>query len=332
MSEAPRPGFHGPGRRSVSLSSLRIDYDPSEHPVKQPASSPDQALEIDTFGLTDTGKKRPRNEDQFLVASLQRSMAVSQTSLPTPQDRITVLGTPDATLLVVADGMGGTEAGDVASTIAVHTIARYLCNVTPFKRRRPQGTMTGLSDGLREALAEGEASILDEASAHEMSMGTTMTIAYVLWPRMYVAHVGDSRCYLCRSGSLEQVTTDHTVAQRLAEQGVEVGDASEMHHVLWNALGGSNKHESDVCRIDLVGGDRVMLCTDGLTKHVPNAAIAKVLSEGGSAEQCCRVLVELALQGGGSDNVTVVVARVPGQAPKGAAGRPSKDGVFRRKA
>ncbi len=294
-------------------------------------SKPDQALELDTFGLTDVGKKRPRNEDQFLVATLQRAMAVSQTSLPTPQDRITVLGQADATLLMVADGMGGTQGGDVASTIAVQTIAGYMCNVTPFKRRRPQGTMTGLSDGLREALAEGEASIQDEASVQALSMGTTMTIAYVLWPRMYVAHVGDSRCYLLRSDSLEQVTTDHTVAQRLAEQGVEVGDASEMHHVLWNALGGEKKHESEVCRIDLVGGDRVMLCTDGLTKHVPNAQIAKVLREGSTAEQCCRVLVDLALRGGGSDNVTVVVARVPGQAPDRSPQSVPRDGLFRKK-
>jgi len=294
--------------------------------IEVPAESP----EVDAFGLTDRGKRRQRNEDQFLVATLQRSLAVNQTSLPTPKERITVLGKPDATLLVVADGMGGSQAGDVASTIAVHTIASYLCNVTPFKRRRPQGTMTGLSDGLREALAHGEASIQDEASVQELRMGTTMTIAYILWPRMYVAHVGDSRCYLLRGGSLEQVTTDHTVAQRLAEQGVEVGDASEMHHVLWNALGGEKKHEAEVCRIDLISGDRVLLCTDGLTKHVANENIAVVLKEGNTAEQCCRVLVDLAIRGGGSDNVTAVVARVPGKPPSEGETTPRPGGgLFR---
>ncbi|MBW2454670.1 MAG: serine/threonine-protein phosphatase [Deltaproteobacteria bacterium] len=293
------------------------------------AASPDDAQELDSFGLTDQGKRRQRNEDQFLVATLQRSLAVNQTSLPTPKERITVLGKPDATLLMVADGMGGTEAGDVASTIAVHSIASYLCNVTPFKRRRPQGTMTGLSDGLREALAMGEANIQDEASAQELRMGTTMTIVYVLWPRMYVAHVGDSRCYLLRGDSLEQVTTDHTVAQRLADQGVEVGDASEMHHVLWNALGGEKKHEAEVCRIDLVRGDRVLLCTDGLTKHVSNDHITTILRDGKTAEQCCRVLVDLANKGGGSDNITAVVARVPGQSPDGDPTPTPRGGLFR---
>ena len=198
----------------------------------------DKRLTFDSFGLTHTGKKRPHNEDQFLVAAMQRSMVVSRTSLPHDDERMVFLGIPQAHILVVADGMGGKAHGEVASSIAVDSIARYLCNITPFvERDLHRDTVRGLREGLISAFEATDSSVRDAARERSESMGTTLTLAYLLWPRLYVAHAGDSRCYLRRKARgheplFEQLTTDHTVAQNLAAKGIEIDEASEMHHVL----------------------------------------------------------------------------------------------------
>jgi protein phosphatase len=226
------------------------------------------------------------------------------------------LGVPDAHILLVADGMGGKESGQVASTIAVQSIARYLCNITPFvESSLHRDTVKGLREGLLSAFEATDSNVRDAAQGPSKGMGTTLTLGYLLWPRLYIAHAGDSRCYLRRKNrgqepSFEQLTVDHTVAQRLADKGIEVDEASEMHHVLVKALGGtSEKGEADVYRVDLRYGDVLLLCSDGLTKHVPPADIASVLDDNESAEACCRELVDRANAGGGTDNITVVVAR-----------------------
>lgn len=275
----------------------------------------DDPIKLDTCGATDRGRKRPRNEDQFLIATMKRAMVVEYGSLPTPDERV-FFGKPDATLIVVADGMGGTAAGEVASSIAVETIAKRLCEFTPFvvkRRRSAYSTVQDLRDDLKKALEEGESNIWEAAAESEgqRGMGTTLTLVYLLWPRLYVAHVGDSRCYLYRSSEVSQLTEDHTIAQQLAGRGLEVDDASHLHHVLWNALGGRGvKHSTpDILRADLEPGDAVLLCSDGLTKHVSNAEIASVLDHGSTAEACCRELIDLANAAGGTDNITVAVAR-----------------------
>jgi PPM family protein phosphatase len=275
----------------------------------------DSRLTLDSFGLTDPGRRRARNEDQFLVATMQRSMLVDHTSLPQKDDELVFLGNPDAHIFVVADGMGGKDAGEVASSIAVTSIAQYVCNIAPFIERRLQrDTVRGLREGLVSAFEASDSSVRDAAAERKQSMGTTLTLAYLMWPRLYVAHAGDSRCYLRRVNRkervFEQLTTDHTVAQRLADKGIDVDEASEMHHVLVNALGGSSaKDDPDVYRVDLRFGDTVLLCTDGLTKHVDAETIAEVLDSHDGAEAACRKLVDLANQGGGSDNITAVVVR-----------------------
>ena len=274
----------------------------------------EQPITLDTFGATDVGKKRPQNEDQFLIATMTRAMVVERGSLPTPEGQ-TYLGKPDGTLLVVADGMGGAAAGEVASSIAVATIAERLCNFSPFvvkKRKTEYATVRNLRHDLAAAIAAGETNIREAAgTGKRRGMGTTLTVAYLLWPRLYVAHVGDSRCYLHRAGKLEQLTQDHTIAQQLADRGMEVDDASRLHNVLWNALGGRSgrQGEPDVVRADLTPGDTVLLCSDGLTKHVSNADIADVLDHHSSAQRCCTELIAMANRAGGTDNITVVISR-----------------------
>jgi protein phosphatase len=144
-------------------------------------------------------------------------------------------------------------------------------------------------------------------------MGTTLTMAYVVWPRLFIVHVGDSRCYLLRRSELKQLTEDHTVAQQYVESGVLAADEAETSrwsNVLWNVVGGaSDELAPQVYKSELQLGDTLLLCTDGLNKHVSDDRIAQVLAEDADAEKVCRCLVAAANDAGGSDNVTIVVAR-----------------------
>ena len=144
-------------------------------------------------------------------------------------------------------------------------------------------------------------------------MGTTLTMAYVVWPRLYVVHAGDSRCYLFRGGRLEQITTDHTMAQQLVERGVltpEEAQESRLSHVLWNCLGG-NSHElqPEVHKAGLTLGDTLLLCTDGLTGPLRDQDLIETLQHDLPAQETCQRLVSAANSAGGPDNITVVVAR-----------------------
>ena len=141
-------------------------------------------------------------------------------------------------------------------------------------------------------------------------MGTTLTMALVLWPTLYVAHVGDSRCYLLRSGTLTRLTTDHTLAQQIADQGIApLGPDSGLHHLLWNSLGGSETAKPQTTKLRLEPSDVVLLCSDGLTLHLSEDEIARTVATSERAAALCSKLVERAKAAGGLDNVTVVIAR-----------------------
>lgn len=277
---------------------------------------------LDAAGFTDIGREREKNEDQFLVATVQRSLAIRNTSL-SHEALAWLPGSAKGTILVVADGMGGAGGGDIASAVAVRAIANYLTNVLPLadaaarsSRRRAlrDQTLPGVRQGLEAAIARGDSEVRRAARAPGAAsqMGTTLTMAYILWPHLYVAHVGDSRCYLLRNRELQRLTTDHTLAEKLRERTeVVIDDSSPWHHVLWNALGGdkNTEVEPEVHRVVLETDDVVMLCSDGLTKHVMDQEIAPVLERAGTAIEACKRLVALANDDGGTDNVTVVVAR-----------------------
>ena len=157
-----------------------------------------------------------------------------------------------------------------------------------------------------------------EAAAHGdgSKMATTLTLAIVTWPWVYVVQVGDSRCYRYLSGEIAQVTKDQTMAQALVDQGVlsrEKVTRSPLNNVLVSAIGG-DQAEPDVSRFDI--RDRrsvILLCSDGLTKHVTDAELAEHLDRMTSSEQLCRELLELALSRGGSDNITILAGRAPAQ-------------------
>jgi protein phosphatase len=269
---------------------------------------------MDAFGLTDVGKVRPTNEDQFLIASLSKSLLVHQTSL-SQDDHTRVFGGSEGMLLLVADGMGGHAGGKQASTIAVQAMQHHVLNAMPWFFRLQDCRESDFIDELKASLESCQQSIerAAEANPARRGMGTTLTMAYVLWPRLYVVHAGDSRCYLFRSGRLERITTDHTVAQQLVERGAmpaEEARKSRWSHMLWNCLGGgSHELAPEVYKATLEVGDTLLFCTDGLTTCVREESIAGLLQENLGAEQSCRRLIDAARQAGAPDNVTVVVAR-----------------------
>ncbi|MDX2052699.1 MAG: protein phosphatase 2C domain-containing protein [Polyangiaceae bacterium] len=273
-------------------------------------------------GCSDVGRVREHNEDAYLIATLQRSMAVHDSSLSDAANRWFASNSL-GTLLVVADGMGGHDKGDVASQMAVRTIADYALNVMPWVTqqvstepsfRNAHETLTGIRAQLSNAVLTGDANIRQASAGTKSSlkMGTTLTLAYAIWPRLYVVHVGDSRCYLYRGGKLSRLTKDHTLAQQIIDQGYPGLDASShLHDMLWNSLGGSEDLPSpQAARYDLLPGDTLLLCSDGLSKHVNEAQIAAALATAQAPDELCRGLVAQTNAAGGSDNVTVVIARV----------------------
>ena len=269
---------------------------------------------IDIFGMTNQGRVRQRNEDQFLIADLTKSLRLHQSSLSI-DDHESLFGSSHGQLLMVADGLGGHASGDRASQIAVHSMTTFMLNTMPwFFRLDPSGD-DDLRDELVTALKQCETELAIETTAHpeDVGMGTTLTMGYVIWPRMYVLHVGDSRCYLCRDGRLEQVTKDHTVKQSLLDAGLNEemneGAVEVWANTLWNSVGAGAAAKPDVVRLDLRVGDSLLFCTDGLTKHVSDHVIEETLQSVLDSEHQCRLLVHGAINEGGSDNVTVVVAR-----------------------
>jgi protein phosphatase len=283
-------------------------------PSAQRAARP---VRIDAAGLTDVGRVRAKNEDAFLIATLQRSMIVHDASPDAA--RGWVPGETAGTLLVVADGMGGQGSGDVASQVAVNTIVGYLLNVMPWATLRTSQvvgrdsapSIIGVRDELSAALVTGDSTV-KAVGAQQGSprMGTTLTMALVQWPILYVAHVGDSRGYLARAGKLRRLTTDHTMAQQIAERDPTlIEEGSSLHHMLWNCLGGSeDTARPQLTKATLELGDVLLVCSDGLTKYVSEAEISEVLTSREPLASRCAALVARANAAGGADNVTVVLA------------------------
>ncbi len=265
---------------------------------------------IETHGRSDPGRVRENNEDSFIFANLHRTMEVEGTSLPmeTPG---TLQGQLQSTLLLVADGMGGEEAGDRASRMAVETYVDYILNLMPWFYRLDELHGGDLANVLRAGVARCEATIQEyqQAVPGRGRMGTTLTMAWVLWPNLYIVHAGDSRCYLLREGKLQQITKDHTVAQLMADQGKT--DAQQYGHVLWNAVGAdaNTPVKPEVTKHELQFGDYLMLCSDGLYDMVDDAKILQLMLAPSSAREATKQLINAALEGGGEDNVTTVVAR-----------------------
>jgi protein phosphatase len=270
--------------------------------------------ELDLFGLTHPGKVRKENQDHFLLCTVHPQLVIHGTSLPNTSE-LPLRGQRLATMILVADGVGGGAAGGEASRLAVETIMRYA--TSSLRSYHASGTHDeAFLDALRAAAREAHEAVLADAVGRNESQprATTLTLGIAVWPWLYVVQVGDSRCYYFYDGALRQVTRDQTLAQDLIDQGVlprERARASPFNNVLSSAIGGAEARP-DVTRVNISQrGCVVLVCSDGLTKHVTDAEIARHLAEMRSAHQVCNALLDLALDRGGTDNITIVVGRAP---------------------
>ncbi len=276
--------------------------------------------ELDLFGLTHRGKVRKDNQDHFLLATVHHQIAIHGTSLPEP-DRLPLRGERLATIMLVADGVGGSAAGGDASQLAAETVTRYVSSTMRCYHTAGSAEEQEFFSALRAAALEAHAAVCGEAEARAAAnaahtMATTLTLGIVVWPWAYVVQVGDSRCYYYWDRELRQVTKDQTVAQGLVDSGVlkpERVAASPFNRVLASAIGG-DAASPVVTRLDIrQRGCVLLLCSDGLTTHLSAADIAGRLRTMESSEQLCRSLLDLALERGGTDNITVVAGRARGE-------------------
>ena len=268
---------------------------------------------VDVFGLTHRGRVRSENQDQFLIASLHKLLRVHQSSLP-PEDITTLISESRGYILLVADGVAGRPAGQLASGTVVKTIAHHVTHVMDLYRRLDSNNEATFVAELEKSVLKSHDALVEEGKKEYAGFGgaTTLTMVAALWPHAYVIQVGDSRCYRLRDGRLERMTNDQTLAQALLDQGaltVTEAHRSPLSGVLASALGGRDLtpaiHATD-CRWN----DVVLLCTDGLTRHVQDHEIEAELKAKQTAQATCQRLVQLALDRGGEDNVTVVVGRL----------------------
>lgn len=265
---------------------------------------------IDVFGLTHPGRVRPDNQDQFLIASLHKVMKVHHSSLP-PEHLGQLTSDSRGFVFLVADGVGGGPGGRLASGTAMQAIVDYVIHAMDLNVRLDPKTEAMFLDQLRVSVERGHEKIRASGEEGRRGMATTLTMVAVRWPRAYLVHVGDSRCYRLRKHRLDRMTRDQTMAQVLMDAGAltpNTAERSDLKHILWSALGGREARPELVTE-DVEVGDVMLLCSDGLTKHVSDTEIRDALDRAVDAETMCTDLVSLALERGGTDNVTVVIGR-----------------------
>lgn len=272
------------------------------------------AAAIECSGITHIGRVRERNEDHFLIARLAKTLSVVDSSVAFSES-----GRFDdsvgGTLCVVADGMGGRAAGECASRLAVHAVADHVLNLLPWFYGLHEEADRGWNEELKTILSRVQDRLFEHTESHprDAGMGTTLTIAYVVGAHAYVVHAGDSRCYLLRGNKLVQITQDQTVAQAYVDRGIiseEEAAESPFRHVLWNVVAGdSSKLFPSAYHVPLRAHDTLLLCTDGLTRHVSDDEILEAMERPLDSRGVCQSLIEAAIAGGGHDNITVVVAR-----------------------
>lgn len=274
--------------------------------------TPSRPLTVTAFGVTDKGKVRPINEDQFLIAELTKAMRVRQTSLREPKLQV---GEERAHLFLVADGMGGHRAGERASALAVAAIEQFTLNSFRWFFGSDSADAERVLVQFQAAIRHADARILEEAAEHPelRGMGTTVTMAFHLGAQLCVVHVGDSRAYLYRDHELYQLTEDHTVVADMVRSGALRPDQVAEHrlrHSITNVVGGPELGVRVEARaLEVQDGDRLLLCTDGLTEMVTNEAIAATLDAEPSPEGAAKQLLARADDGDASDNITLIVMR-----------------------
>jgi serine/threonine protein phosphatase PrpC len=273
---------------------------------------------IASSGVTNVGRVRANNEDCFRVVEALN-------------------------LFVLSDGMGGEAHGEIASALAVETVVKHCLETENDPAMTVFGDMpAGWSEKtkrLSSAVHLANKSIYDSAQQHseQHGMGATLTAAWIDGAKLSIAHVGDSRAYLLRSGTLQQLTNDHSLVAEQVRRGILTpaeAEKSEMQSVLLRALGAHTEIEVDAEEHTLFGRDVLLLCSDGLTRMVTEPEIAGTLQAEPDPTKAAERLVELANDQGGADNITVVVVRASSESKgwfswlrRGARKRPKSNGL-----
>lgn len=270
-----------------------------------------EPVTIDAFGITDIGKVRKDNEDHFLVADIHKSVDLLCGSLSSEALNHRI-GTTGAYLFVVADGVGGGPDGDLASERTAAAVLTYVGKTAGcfhgLDVDRENEMLTALEGAVQQVHRQLQA---EAGGPQRQAPATTLTLVLLVWPRAYLVHVGDSRAYVRRRGRVQALTRDQTFGEYMVSAGAwteEQAARSRTAETLASAVGGSELAPT-VGLIDLEPGDSLLLCTDGLTKHVPDTRIEEVLAMPIDAKAMASQLVADALSAGGSDNVSVIVAR-----------------------
>jgi len=270
--------------------------------------TPAAEILVNVFGRTDVGRTREHNEDSFVVADLNSNVASLQPSVRAHKSG------PKGTLFMVADGMGGAAAGEIASQMATDIVLRELRdNWLPLDQPSPEA----FARCLKRSAQSANQQIHSYATSHQeyRGMGTTATIAGFLDGILYLAQVGDSRGYLIRSGLVKQITKDQSLMQKLIEAGElteEEAAQSERRNIILQALGPEAQIKVDLTYQPVCKGDILLLCSDGLSGQITKADIARVLGEEPDLVNACKKLIEIANTNGGPDNITVIIAKVGG--------------------
>jgi protein phosphatase len=269
--------------------------------------------EIDSYGLTHPGLVRPSNQDHFLIGQLRQRFHVKQSSLPEFAE-LPVAEERIASLMMVADGVGGGQKGEMASRLALEELTQYITESVRCYYSADSGD-SDFTRALEAGAIKSHHAVVERGASDPDSRGmaTTLTLWIGVWPWCYLLQVGDSRYYQYRDGKLVQISRDQTMAQELLDSGVYARSIAAGNSPLSNMLSssiGGHQTAPVVKRLPNSWSTTHILCSDGLTKHVPDARIAERLSEMESARQVCEDLLQDALDGGGTDNITITVGRV----------------------
>jgi PPM family protein phosphatase len=257
-------------------------------------------VQIVSGGATSVGRVRTNNEDSFKILE-------------------------SLNLYVLSDGMGGEAHGEIASALAVETVVKHCLETLEDPQMTVFGDMPASwsekTKRLSSAVHLANQAIYESAQAHaeQHGMGATLTAAWIDGPRLSIAHVGDSRAYMLRSGSLQQLTSDHSLVAEQVRRGILTpaeAEKSEMQSVLLRALGAHSEIDIDAEEHTLFAGDILLICSDGLTRMVTEPEIAGTLQAEPDPLKAANRLIELANDQGGADNITVIVVRT-GAEPKG---------------
>jgi serine/threonine protein phosphatase PrpC len=307
----PPPSDPGPDptgeEQSLGLEDVRFEEpeQPSDGRVSESSSGGVKALpiEVRVVGRSDVGLVREHNEDNYLLADLATGSRDPAGFHEVPREGL---------VLAVCDGMGGAAAGEVASQLAVDTIYDVMSRSAHVSDR------DGFARALVRAIEEAGARIFEAARADRSrrGMGTTSTVAALMDKTLFVGQVGDSRAYVLRSGELKQVTKDQSLVNQLIEAGQlteDEAEAFEHSNIILQALGTTEQVSVDLTFLELRRGDRLLLCSDGLSGLVHGDVIREVMTEYRDLNACCERLIELAKAGGGHDNVTVLLCDFGGE-------------------